>query len=443
MPSTRRSTIGGAAALITGTLMAAPARARTGTRADRRGTDGTPAATPEPNGPLTLTGDPGPAGSDALDETLTDLVAEWGLPGAQVAVGIAGDVVYDRACGYADPSLDEPMLPDHRLRIASVSKTFTAVAILRLVQDGRLTLDTPVFPLLDLAPPDGAVVDPVLDTVTVRHLLIHAGGYDSTVSGDPQYFPLSIVASSVLGAPAPATGETIIRFMLGAGLDFEPGTRAVYSNFGFNVLGRVIERVTGAAYGDAIQTLVLGPAGITDMALGQSLERDRLDGEVRYVAPPEYPPAVPSVFPAGGYVPIPYGSFNLAAMDAQGGWVARASDLVRYAMAIDGLSGTAILEPDTVEAMLTEPHPPFTGANGAANTDPATGLGWVVQQGPLGREWAHTGGLGGSTAALLFRNDAGLTLAFLTNTLPADFLTFFAALRPAMTEALAALDPGN
>ena len=89
--------------------------------------------------------------------------------------------------------------------------------------------------------------------------------------------------------------------------------------------------------------------------------------------------------------------------------------------------------------MLTAPHAPFTGANGAGNTDPAVGLGWVVQDGPLGREWAHTGALGGSTAALLLRNDAGLTLAFLTNTLPADVLGFFGALRPALVDAAAAI----
>lgn len=86
------------------------------------------------------------------------------------------------------------------------------------------------------------------------------------------------------------------------------------------------------------------------------------------------------------------------------------------------------------------PRPPGEGLNGAATGDPATGLAWVVQEGPLGREWAHTGALGGSTASLLLRNDEGLTLAFVANTLPADVVGFVAALRAALTGAATAIE---
>jgi N-acyl-D-amino-acid deacylase len=127
------------------------------------------------------------------------------------------------------------------------------------------------------------------------------------------------------------------------------------------------------------------------------------------------------------------------AMDAHGGWIARAADLVRYAHAIDGFRGEALLEPATLETMVTEPHAPFTGPSGARNTDPAAKRGWAVQDGPLGREWAHTGALGGSNSSLLLQKDAGLTLAFVAYTLPADFFGFLAALRPALLDAAMAM----
>lgn len=399
-------------------------------------------ATPEP-GTLTA-GDVPVSGEDvpeltALDAAMRDLVATWGLPGAQLAIGYEGRLVLDRGYGYADRDALEPVEPEHRFRIASVTKTITAVGTMGLVEAGRLSLDDAVFPLLDLEAPTGAYVDPIMATVTAGQVLIHAGGWNAPVSGDPQYLPLSQLAAATFGEPGPAPAETIVRFMLGSGLDYEPGTMAVYSNFGFNVLGRVLEKVSGQRYEDHIQEQVLAPAGITGMVLGKTRLSEQAEGEVRYYAPPEYPPAVPSVFPGEGFGPFAYGSFFMDGMDSHGGWIARASDLVRYASAIDGLAGTALLAPETIEQMLTAPHAPFTGANGAANTDLATGLAWVVQDGPLGREWAHTGALGGSTAALLLRNDAGLTLAFLTNTLPADVLGFFGALRPALVGAAASV----
>ena len=403
-------------------------------------TPGTPAAsgTPDP-GDVPVSGEDVPELA-TLDQAARELVAQWGLPGAQLAVGYEGRLVLDRGYGYADRDAMEVVQPEHRFRIASVSKTITAVGILRLVEAGRLSIDDAVFPLLALDPPAGSFHDPQLDLVTVGDLLIHAGGFSTDASGDPQYLPLSQLAASTFGQTGPAEAETIVRFMLGNGVDFPPGSQSIYSNFGFNVLGRVIEHVSGQPYETFIQEQVLGPAGITDLMQGGTRRSERADGEVLYYAPPEYPPAVPSVFPGEGFGPFAYGSFYLPGMDAHGGWIARASDLVRYATAIDGTGGSAaLLPPGTVAQMLTAPHVPFEGLNGAANGDPATGLAWVVQDGPLGREWAHTGALGGSTGALLLRNDTGLTIAFITNTLPADFVGFFTALRPALVDVVASV----
>jgi N-acyl-D-amino-acid deacylase len=388
----------------------------------------TPAASPVPGETV-----------DALTTAMEGLLQRWGLPGAQLAVGHDGMLVYNAAFGLADVEAAEPVTTGSRFRIASVSKTITAVGILHLVDQGALTLDTAVFPLLALEPPPGAELDPRLDQITVRDLLIHAGGWNSAASGDPQYIPLAYEAAGVVGVEAPPQGIDIIRFMLGSSLDFDPGSQAAYSNFGFNVLGRVIEHVSGVSYEEYIQANILAPAGITDMQLGKTRLADRAPNEVRYYQPPEYPATVPSVFPGEGYVPFAYGSFFMDAMDSHGGWIATAADLVRYALAIDGQRGEPLLQPATIETMLTTLHPEFIGYNGAANDRPATGLGWVIQPGPLGQQWAHTGALGGSTSALLLRTDGGLALAYVTNSLPADFIGYFADLESTLTETLASI----
>lgn len=371
----------------------------------------------------------------AFDSAMRALVSRWELPGAQLAVARDGRLVFDRGYGLADIEANVPVQPDHLFRIASVSKTITAVGILRLVEDGQLALSDPVFPLLSLDPPPGAVLDPRLDEITVEHLLIHAGGWNASLSGDPQYLPICQVAAPMFGEPGPPAPESIIRFMLGSPLDFDPGTASIYSNFGFNVAGRVIEHVSGQPYETFIKEQVLEPAGVTTMRLGKTSLADRADGEVRYYQPPEYPATVPSVYPGEGYVPFAYGSFYMDAMDAHGGWIASASDVLRYATAIDGQRGNALLQPETVEHMVSAPRPPSEGFNGAANQDPATGLGWVVQPGTDGMEWAHTGALGGSTAALLLRTGDGGWISFLANSLPADFVTFFDELRQTLADA--------
>src|SRR5207249_6526833 len=98
----------------------------------------------------------------------------------------------------------------------------------------------------------------------------------------PMLAPTSRRAAEELGSSLPPTCETVIRWMLRRRLDFDPGTRFAYSNLGYCVLGRVIERVTGQKYEDAVRQLVLEPAGITRMRVGSTTLEGRLGDEVRY-----------------------------------------------------------------------------------------------------------------------------------------------------------------
>ena len=294
----------------------------------------------------------------AVDAVMDDLMARWQLPGGQVALAKDGRLVLNRGYGLADVERGEPVQPTSLFRIASVSKAITAVAILTLVDAGTLALDDTVFPLLAFAPPPHATMDPRLATITVQDLLVHAGGWDSAQSFDPQGLPFSRTAAAMVGLADPAEAATIVRFMLGEPLDFDPGTRQAYSNFGFNVLGRVIEHVSGQPYEAYVRDHVLAPAGITTMRLGRTRLADRAPGEVRYYAPPGQAPGW-SVFWGEGFAPFAYGgSTYLEALDAHGGWIASAADLVRFATAVDGQRGPALLTPETVQAMITTPRPP-------------------------------------------------------------------------------------
>jgi N-acyl-D-amino-acid deacylase len=243
------------------------------------------------------------------------------------------------------------------------------------------------------------------------------------------------MASQVLGAEVPAEAETIVRYMLGKPLDFDPGTVSAYSNFGFNVLGRVIEHVSGQPYDQFVIDEVLAPSGITSMAIGGTTLAERMPDEVRYYSPPGLPPRE-SVYLGEGFVPVGYGSFSVPSLDAHGGWIASAADLLRFTLGVDGARGEPLLTPETVTAMETAPRPPSAAA-GAGNAETSLGLGWNSLEIDGGYEWSHAGALEGSNCSWLVRKPGGTALAFVFNSLPQDFGGFFGEIIPALQQMLA------
>jgi N-acyl-D-amino-acid deacylase len=358
---------------------------------------------------------------------MNDLMARWQMPGGQVAVAKDGRLVLDRGYGLADVEHAERVVPTSLFRIASVTKAITAVAVLTLVDAGTLSLEDAVFPLLDFEPPAHATMDSRLSSITVRNLLVHAGGWDSAQSFDPQGLPFSRTAAASVGLADPAEATTIVRFMLGEPLDFDPGTRQAYCNFGFNVLGRVIEKISGLPYEAFVRDHVLIPAGVTGMRLGRTRLAHRAPGEVCYYAPPGQAPGW-SVFWGEGFAPFAYGgSTYLEALDAHGGWIASAADLVRFATAVDGQRGPALLTPGTFQAMITTPRPPTgipsDGVPGVTG-EVTAGLGWDVIPGADGVTWSRVGALMGSTAAWVANRPESVTIAFTFNALPEDYNAF-------------------
>jgi N-acyl-D-amino-acid deacylase len=351
----------------------------------------------------------------AFDREMQAFMKPRHVPGGALAVVKNRRIVYARGYGWADREKQVPVRPDSLFRIASVSKPLTAVAALQLVEQKRLDLDLKAFPFLNLPPAlaSDQTPDPRLNEITVRQLLQHTGGWDRDRSFDPMFRP-RLIAEKV-GSPAPASPEAVIRYMLGQPLDFAPGTRFAYSNFGYCVLGRIIEKISGQPYASYVRQHVLAPLGVTSMRVGASLEGQQASGEVRYYT--RDGSNAESVFPERpGKVPWPYGGFHLEAMDAHGGWIASALDLARFAAALDAPARCPLLTSASVAAMYVPPPPPVSRKPDGSLEDRYYGLGWMVRpiSGQAKANYWHNGSLPG-TATLLVRRHDGLSWAVLFN----------------------------
>ncbi|HTQ38081.1 MAG TPA: serine hydrolase domain-containing protein [Pirellulales bacterium] len=291
---------------------------------------------------------PGSEALDRLDDVVKQILARHQVAGAGVAVTRGGKLIVARGYGWADIEAHDPMQPTTLVGLASVSKPITGVTILKLVEQGRLRLDDHVFPLLgELRAPPEKQVDPQLKEITVRTLLEHAGGWDRSKSGDPCTFGQKV--HTELNVPLPITIDQLIYYMNGQPFDFAPGTEQKYSNYGFAILGRVIERVTGQPYVQYVEQNTLGPMGIRGIKMSNV---GRPDNDVGYLQNEA------KRYIAGTTKALPLGK-NPAAAPA-GGWSGSAVALARFLTAVDGTrTGKTFLDPATMQEMLARPEPPL------------------------------------------------------------------------------------
>lgn len=323
----------------------------------------------------------GPAvpGVDAYDQAVESFMLKWNVPGLTLAVARNGQLIVARGYGYAEYDAKQLMQPDSRMRIASASKTFTAVAILHLVEQGKLRLDDRFLDILTQyqIPPSG---DQRLRQITIRQLLQHSGGWDRDKSGDPAGMSATVV--SALGVSAPATCSDTIRYMMGKSLDFNPGDKFAYSNFGYCILGRVVEKLTGQRYEDYVRNEVLLPMDVRGMTIGRTMLSQRGMTEARYY---DFSgaPLYKSVFSSGGQVAGPYGLFSVESYESFGGWVASTIDLTRFMTALDGTRAN-FLSAEMVDEITAKPAlavpDPTPGWNGAQRTDGWYGIGLFLQR---------------------------------------------------------------
>jgi len=351
----------------------------------------------------------------SYDRLIGEFMKTHETPGLSVAVTYRGQLAFSRGYGYADLETREQVTPQHLFRIASLSKPITAVAVLQLVEAQKIKLDDRVFDILDdrhQSDDTDENFDPRLKTITIRQLLEHRGGWDREISFDPMF--QSVRFARQVGVQPPADQVTIINAMCSQPLDFNPGDRYAYSNFGYCLLGRVIERVSQQSYEEYVKEHVLKPLGITTMKIGRTRAQHRARGEVRYY----HPGTVRSVFAEdlGQQVPSPYGGWHLEAMDAHGGWIASVEDLAKFAACFDNPEQCPILSTRSIGLMYERP-PREAGYDD--NGQPKAvyySCGWsnrVLKNGKQ-NHW-HTGSLPGTTSILIRRYD-GKNFVALINT---------------------------
>ena len=339
-------------------------------------------------------------GLGPFEQSVRDMMRTYGIPGGAVALARDGKLIYARGFGYADLENKAPVPPDALFRIASVSKPITSAAIMKLVEEGKLELDDRVAPFIaHLEPALGATVDPRWEQITIRHLLNHTGGWDRNKPNggfDPMDRPA--IAAAAVNASAPASAETIIRYMKGMPLDFHPGEKFAYSNFGYGILGRVIERLSGMPYEEYVRARVLQPVGASRTRQGKSRMGDALPEEVRYYFPWQglNSPMVQSVFPGEGMVPFNYGGYYLEASNASGAWVSSTVDLLRFLNGVDG-------RPDRPDILSAELIAQMTGNGATVCADGSCHYagGWFVRPVQSGAIWWHGGDWPGTKSMLV------------------------------------------
>lgn len=339
-------------------------------------------------------------GTENLDEEVEKFIKKWKIQGASVAVTRDEQLVYAKGFGIANEETGEQVKPGHLFRIASVSKLITAVAIMKLVEDEQLDLNDPVFGEEGILN-DSVFLDfedPRIEAITVKHLLNHTAGW-SRYAGDPIFNPLYIARK--MNVSPPADFDHILQYTLQRQLNYEPGSKYSYSNLGYAILGKIIERTSGMPYRDYVVMNLFKPLGIHDMHIGKSYYHEKYPNEVRYHSNTRSF-TTSSMDGSGEQVPVYYGGNNMELLGPAGGWVASAPELARFMTAIDGFdSQPDILSPETI-ARMTDPEFAGKGLFGWRGSDPYG-------------TWWRTGYLTGSSA-LIVRQTDGINWVVMINT---------------------------
>jgi CubicO group peptidase (beta-lactamase class C family) len=308
---------------------------------------------------------------------------QYRVPAMSVAISRNGQFAYDHAGGMADPQHSTQAQQNSLFRIADLSKPITAVTIFSLIEKAKLNLTDKIFgpgAILGTSYGKPPYKTYVAD-ITIDHLLTHTAGGWAADDNDPMlhnngWDQAKLISSTIENVP----------------LTSQPGTQWIYSNFGYCILGRVIEQVSGQPYAAYVQANILGPCGITAMQIARNSERDRATNEVLYI---------------GQYSEDPY-KINITRMDSTDGWIASATQLVQF---LDHVAGApnipALLKPQTIQAMTT-PAPAYPAG------DARYARGWMVSGNGAG-SWWHSGSLPGSTS-LMIRNPDGSCSAAICNT---------------------------
>ena len=308
---------------------------------------------------------------------------QFSVPATSIAISRNGQFVYDQSVGMGDRQHLVQVEQDSLFRIASVTKPITSVTIFSLIERGKLNLTDKVFGpsgILGIKYGKPPYKQYVAD-ITVDHLLTHTAGGWPNDNTDPMmhndgWDQTKLITETIANLP----------------LTNPPGTHWAYSNFGYCILGRIIEQVTGQPYESYVQANILVPCGITTMQIAKNKESQRAPNEVVYF---------------GQYSEDPY-KINITRMDSHGGWIASSTQLVQFLNHVAGAPNIpALLKPATIKLMTT-PAPAYPAG------DARYARGWMVRDNGAGNWW-HNGSLPGTTS-IMVRTPTGFCWAALANT---------------------------
>ena len=336
-----------------------------------------------------------------IDKEVQEFMKYWRIQGISLSVMRNDSLMFSKGYGWADKEKNEVMTPGHILRLASVSKLLTATGIMKLEEQGRLSLDDRVFGpgglLCDSLWP-ALIRDSLYYDITVEHLLRHKGGF-STRGGDPMFSTRTIMLQNRLSTPPDQ--NTLVKVQLRRPLAFVPGETQEYSNFGFLLLSMIIEKLTGTDYESWMQENILKPAGCVDFHIAGNYYQDKYPNEVRYYVQPDDSP-VDEFNNSGRKVVRCYGGNDIPTLSGAGAWAASTAELCRFVASIDGRPEVPdIISVESVRRM-TEWFDPDTFS-----------LGWNDTK-PTG-EWTRTGTFSGTSALIKYFPD-GECWVLVTNT---------------------------
>ena len=308
-----------------------------------------------------------------IDRIATQVLEQTGVPSASVAVVKGGKLAYTRAYGKARLEPPTPATPEMRYSIGSISKQFTAAAILLLQEDGKLNLDDAV----------GKYVPGLTrgNEVTIRQVLSHTSGYQD-------YWPEDYVMTPML---KPETAEQIIDTWGKKPLDFEPGTQWQYSNTNFVIAGRIVETITGAPLMDLLTTRIFRPLGMKSVWNSDETKLTHAD--------------------ATAYYRNALGPLREAPKEGRG-WMFAAGELAMTAHDLalwdESLIAQSILKPESYKQMFTEVK--LKDGKGTQY-----GLGVGVRDRDGHRSIEHSGEVSGFVSDNQVLVDDGVAVAVLTN----------------------------
>lgn len=314
---------------------------------------------------------------DSVDSIALAAIEEGPIAGLSIAIVRDGELLVSEGYGLANVQTAVPASADTLYDIASVTKLFTAAAIMQLVESGRVRLEDTLAALLPVFPNKEQG-----QRITVRHLLTHTSGLSDYEAADTERW---LEKGTALSA------DFVLDFLRDRPLEFQPGTRWAYSNSGYYLLALVIERAARRKYGEYVREEIAEPLGLSQTALCDETAASR------HVAR-GYEPGNGSLVASKLYIPR-----NII---GDGGLCSTVGDLVKLPGAFR--RGTVLRD-----AAVTQMRTPTVLSDGTS-----VDYGFGVRRGVLdGHElWGHTGGMSTYWAALIDYPQDNVTIAVLVNT---------------------------